>query len=189
MNIIYKTTNNKNGKFYIGKQNTDDKNYLGSGKALVAAVKKYGKENFTKEILHKCGSKKETEILEASIVTKELVDKPNCYNMKLGGTGGSMKGWKKPQRNQEYKNKQRVSHLGKKNGRHKGMIKTPWGIYESFNLAAKACTGDITGGFLILACQKNNKKPISYLSVCRSKGYLNEEHIGKTPSELGFEII
>jgi hypothetical protein len=189
MNVIYKTTNNINGKFYIGKQNTEDQFYLGSGIALVRAVKKYGKENFTKEILHTCKSKKETEILEASLVTQELVDDPNCYNMKLGGNGGSMKGWKKPPRGKEYKEKQRKSHLGKNNGRHKGMVKTPWGIYESFNLAAEAGPDTITGAYINLACQKNNNKPISYLSVCRSKGFLKKEHVGKTPKELGFELL
>ena len=103
MNIVYKVTNNINGKFYIGKQNTDDQNYLGSGKAITAAVKKYGKESFTKEILHVCKNKKETELLEAAIVTEDLVNDRNCYNMKLGGAGGSMKGWKKPARGEAYR--------------------------------------------------------------------------------------
>jgi len=51
MSIIYKTTNLINGKIYIGQSVSNHQNYLGSGVALELAVKKYGKPNFSKEIL------------------------------------------------------------------------------------------------------------------------------------------
>lgn len=52
-NFVYKTTNVLNGKIYIGVHSTDDLNdgYMGSGKAISTAIKKYGEENFTTEIL------------------------------------------------------------------------------------------------------------------------------------------
>jgi hypothetical protein len=43
--FIYKTTNLLNGKYYIGMHVTNqiDDGYLGSGKYLNNAIKKYGK--------------------------------------------------------------------------------------------------------------------------------------------------
>lgn len=46
--FLYQTTNLINGKIYVGIHSTDD---LGSGIALINAIKKYGKENFEREIL------------------------------------------------------------------------------------------------------------------------------------------
>ena len=80
------------------------------------------------------------------------------------------------------------SRLGKNNPNYKQDYVTPWGTYESSRLAAKACPEFITPQSILNFCQKKNKTPISYLSVCRSKGWLKEEHIGKTPLALGFTI-
>ena len=50
---IYKTTNLKNGKFYVGMHSSDNLNdgYLGSGTRLRRSIRKNGKENFKIEIL------------------------------------------------------------------------------------------------------------------------------------------
>jgi hypothetical protein len=57
--IIYLTINKINGKKYLGKDAKNDPNYLGSGLDLKSAIKKYGKENFKKEIIEYCSNKKE----------------------------------------------------------------------------------------------------------------------------------
>ena len=44
MGIIYKTTNQLNGKWYIGKDEKNNPKYLDSGVLLEQAIKKYGKE-------------------------------------------------------------------------------------------------------------------------------------------------
>jgi len=88
-NIIYKTTNIINNKFYIGKHSTNnlDDGYLGTGTAIAAAIEKYGIENFKREILSYHNSSKEAYIVEAKIVTKEFVNRKDTYNMRSGGEG------------------------------------------------------------------------------------------------------
>jgi group I intron endonuclease len=53
MAYVYLITNIVNKKKYIGssRKSQIDKNYYGSGKAIKEALKKYGKNNFTRDIL------------------------------------------------------------------------------------------------------------------------------------------
>ena len=93
MNIyytIYKTTNTINNKIYIGKHKTTDLNddYLGSGIALTDAIKKYGRENFTKEILYVLDNEYDMNNKECEIITEEFISLDTNYNMMLGGQGG-----------------------------------------------------------------------------------------------------
>ena len=62
---------------------------MGSGKALRNAYEKYGIEHFKKEILEFFENKEEMYNREKEIVTNELIENPNCYNMVPGGSGGS----------------------------------------------------------------------------------------------------
>lgn len=48
---VYKTINLVNNKFYIGQDSKDDPSYLGSGVKIKNAIKKYGRNNFRKEII------------------------------------------------------------------------------------------------------------------------------------------
>jgi group I intron endonuclease len=52
--IIYITTNLINGKKYIGKDKNNIPSYIGGGILLKEDIKKYGKNNFKKEILEYC---------------------------------------------------------------------------------------------------------------------------------------
>lgn len=83
---IYKITNNLNGKHYIGKHQTQNLNdgYMGSGKILKHAIKKYGIENFTKEILHVFETEDEMNAKEKELVTLDEMS----YNLCPGGQGG-----------------------------------------------------------------------------------------------------
>ncbi len=89
-NYFYRITNNINGHYYYGVHSTDDINdgYMGSGKRLHLAYKKYGKENFTKEILKYFDTYKDAYEYENSIVNETLLKDDSCYNIKTGGFGG-----------------------------------------------------------------------------------------------------
>jgi hypothetical protein len=85
--ILYRTTNLVNDKTYIGihKTNNLDDGYIGSGKALLNAVKKYGKERFKREILEFCNSYDELLELEKLYVNIDWIKDESNYNLKTGG--------------------------------------------------------------------------------------------------------
>lgn len=114
--IVYKTTNKINGKWYVGVHSTDDLNdgYLGSGKLLMKAVRKYGSNNFAREILHMCESREQALQKEADIVNESVVSDPQTYNLRLGGDGCTgLVGEKNPNYGKGYR------QSGANNGRHK----------------------------------------------------------------------
>ena len=88
-NYFYKITNNINNHFYYGVHCTDNLNdgYMGSGVRLKYAYKKYGIENFSKEILKFFDNIQEAYEYEAEIVTEDLVHNSECYNIQCGGEG------------------------------------------------------------------------------------------------------
>jgi len=88
--VIYKTTNLINGKIYIGQDSKNNNKYLGSGDLLKKAIKKYGKENFKKEILETCSSQLELDEKERlHIFELNSTDKNIGYNISVGGRNGT----------------------------------------------------------------------------------------------------
>lgn len=101
--IVYKTTNNINGKIYIGVHRTNPDvfdGYIGCGithkdskksrlRGFPATVRKYGYKNFTRETLFQFPDTEEGMLAayakEAELVTIDFVKDKNTYNLVTGG--------------------------------------------------------------------------------------------------------
>lgn len=115
--FIYITTNHINNKKYIGQRFYDEngrwKNYLGSGLHIKRAIKKYGKENFSKEILQECNSKEELDKAEIYWIDKyNAVESDNFYNIASGGQGGDISIYLSEEQMKDVKDKLSKSHKG-----------------------------------------------------------------------------
>lgn len=114
---IYRITNNINHKTYIGqhryyKSLLVEDGYMGSGVILRKSQKKYGIENFTKEIITIAMSRSEADVLEKYYIAKERKENTyGCYNIANGGQGGGQKGY-----HHTEEAKKRISETHK--GRH-----------------------------------------------------------------------
>jgi hypothetical protein len=86
-NICYITTNLINGKQYVGSHSTNDinDNYIGSGKLIKKAIKKYGKSNFKRKILKECSNIIEARSLEKVYIGKNKTQFPDGYNLHPSG--------------------------------------------------------------------------------------------------------
>lgn len=90
--IVYKTVNQINNKYYIGKHRlTGDKfdGYFGSGPAIQAAILKYGPENFKRIPLFETDCEKSCYLKEEEIPGDLWLTDKNCYNKQPGGKGFS----------------------------------------------------------------------------------------------------
>lgn len=88
---VYKIICLLNGKIYIGRRicyciPEMDNWYLGSGTLINKAIKKYGRANFSKDILKKCRSNDELNRWEIYFISLFNSTDPNIgYNIQVGG--------------------------------------------------------------------------------------------------------
>jgi len=87
---IYQITNLVNGKIYVGVHKTGnlDDGYMGSGKVIKRAIKKYGIDNFTKDVLEFFESEELMYAKEKEVVTENFLERDEVYNLRRGGLGG-----------------------------------------------------------------------------------------------------
>lgn len=96
IHYFYKITNLINGHYYYGIRTCHclpgKDPYMGSGIRLHKAYRKYGIENFKKEIIRVCKTREDVLDLERWIVYDKLINDNSCYNMSLGGGKSGMFG-------------------------------------------------------------------------------------------------
>lgn len=87
---LYEIKNIVNGKIYVGVHKTKNLNdgYMGSGKVIKYAIKKYGIEYFVKTITEFFDNAAMMYSREREIVTEEFLSRDDVYNLARGGGGG-----------------------------------------------------------------------------------------------------
>lgn len=121
--FIYLTTNNINNKKYIGQRkiqgNSTDDTYIGSGVALLEAIRKYGRENFTREILAYGNTEDELNQLEEYyIALHNATERNDYYNIHAGGkSGNKFAGWSEERLN-EFRQRMSKKYTGQNNPRY-----------------------------------------------------------------------
>jgi hypothetical protein len=84
IHYVYKITNLKNNKIYIGVRtypDPDNDGYMGSGTCIQKVIEIEGIKNFKKEILHRFNTREEAEHKEKEYLTEEFCNDPNTYNI------------------------------------------------------------------------------------------------------------
>lgn len=86
---IYKITNLINGKLYVGRHTCKslENSYMGSGILIKKSIRKYGEENFSKEILCLCEDEYELNQMEIFWIKELNTMVPIGYNLTIGGEG------------------------------------------------------------------------------------------------------
>ena len=102
---VYIHTNNLNGKKYVGMTSNIEKRFGKNGSGYLHknkdgkfiqplfayAIKKYGWENFSHQIVYKNLSKEEADNLEKTLIKKyDTLNPQKGYNIRKGGSNGKM---------------------------------------------------------------------------------------------------
>lgn len=131
--IVYKATNEINGKSYVGQtKNLEQRKqqHLKTGTYFHNALKKYGFDNFKWEVIENCNSKNELNEMEFHYIKQYNTFVPCGYNLTSGGEGileykhtneikekiskNSSKYWLGKKLSENHKRKMSKSHRGKK---------------------------------------------------------------------------
>lgn len=114
---VYLTTNLINNKKYIGKRTKPyfDKKYLGSGIILKKAIEKYGRDNFSCEVLQWYESEEELKEGEKYwIKFYNAQESKEFYNISSGGDWGDISKGMSPQQYKQWGEKISKANSGKK---------------------------------------------------------------------------
>ncbi len=203
---IYKTTNLINGKIYIGQSKFNNPNYYGSGKILNYAIKKYGKENFKKEILEECQTKEELNKKEKFwIKYYNSIDRNIGYNISEGGSlikhteetkkklsDKAKKRYKNKNNHPRYKTKHTTETKKKMSDNHADISgeKNPMKKKKQIDYLIEKY-GEIKGreiwknrGQKISQKMKNKKRPDISLRMKKNNPFKGKHHSKKTKDKM-----
>lgn len=185
---IYETTNTINGKKYIGKHVTENlhDDYIGSGIILTRAIKKYGKDAFTKQILFVLDSEDAMNAKEQELITSDVILNENYYNIAYGGQGGTIV--LKPDHPLYDSTRKKISESQKKISDIKSEITKRnhklkrVGMYGKTQSAKQKEAVRIAAKNRVRTLEEANKIRDSYFNTINQPGYVHP-HKGKSRSE------
>jgi len=111
---VYIVTNLINGKQYVGDHlsyrldNLHKDSYFGSGKIIISAIKKYGIENFKKEILEYFPDKEKSFDAQEKYIKQYNTLVPNGYNISIRGGIGPKNTFKHTEKTKQQMSKSRL---------------------------------------------------------------------------------
>lgn len=114
--FIYITENLVNGKKYLGQRKFGNgwKVYLGSGKILRKAIKRYGRVQFMRTIIFVGLTREGLNETEKSLIKEfNCVEDSMWYNISTGGIGSITRGFAGKKHTQETKDKIRIANTGR----------------------------------------------------------------------------
>lgn len=181
--FIYITTNRENGKKYIGKRHYDNKGewkrYLGSGVVQQKAIEKYGRSQFSREIIDHAFSEQELNEKERHWINYyDAINNTEYYNIAPGGDGGNVRlGYS----SEEYAASERKRLAAVRQGHLRGeQVKsarlTEFDVKEIINMIkANRSLADIGKEF-----------GVSEMTICDIKNKKTWKHLTEHEDFLGF---
>lgn len=189
--IVYKITNTLNGMYYIGVHSTKrlDDGYMGSGTRLKNAIKKYGIQNFTKEVLSDSETRVEALKKESELVNRDTLTDPFCYNLVSGGGGAPECKPNQPKRfnpdikyvfmpNEENVKKWRdyIYSLEPESSNAKFILNLTKTVIENWEIFIQGLTVNYND-------KKNHKQALQMLGMMQAKNTLDCVYIQEMPWE------
>lgn len=186
MGLIYKITNNKNNKIYVGQTSTsldnrwkrhlkialdiNNKIYSDDGMIIYRAMRKYGVENFSISVIEDdIKTKKELNERESYWIDKYNCIRPNGYNIRKGGDDCGSKSVYKidAKTNQIIEQYISASEAAEKNN-------------IDLSGLTKACRGETSGAGLFKWCyvENYNKEKINNVKFIKRKAPVYQLEFG-----------
>jgi|SRR5208282_2729712 len=185
--IVYRRTNTKNGKVYIGKTvRTLDERWVsllaevkrGSSNPIHNAIRKYGAESFTTDILHEARTYEELSKMETFFIIMHQSHKSeNGYNLTLGGDGaapGELNPMWGKTHTDEVKAAQRERRLGTKNSPESNEKRRQSELGEKNHFYGKTHIGEALEG-----CRRGGLTQLGRKRSASTRAKMSQSAMGK----------
>ena len=185
---VYITVNTINGKWYIGQHSssTFDTKYKGSGKLIKQALNKYGKENFTVDIIEWCDTAEDLTLREIYWIDYfDATKHKDSYNILPGGPGVKLFGEANPMYGKQHTEATKAKISKKLTGLMAGEKNPMYGVHLEVSAETRKKLSESHRGLQVGEKNPMYGKP----AVNRGKHHteatkakISQSKLGKTPN-------